>query len=261
MPLWIALQFLTRLPLRLSRSLTPEEQGTSTAYFPLAGLLAGILLMGCRHLAAMDKVNSHFLPLALAILLVWVWFCDSLHLDGLADTTDGLASYKKGKPMLRVMHLGNTGAFGSAALTLSLLAKFIFLLSFPVHLNWLLPVPLMISRLFLTWGCSLRPYAGKKGSLSSRFILNTQGAHVGGALFLTLAALAGMAGPAWYFGMATGPQLAGVFSVCAASLLVGRLALQIPLRRLGGVTGDLCGFGHQVTELAAAYGLLFLLAR
>lgn len=261
MPFLIALQFLTRFPVRLSRLPKAEEHGTAAAYFPMAGLLAGLLLMGCRQLAAMDKVNSHFLPLGLAILLFWVWFCDSLHLDGLADTFDGLASHKKGKPMLKVMHLGNTGAFGSVALSLSLLAKFIFLVSFPGHLNWLLPVPLMISRLFLTWGCSQRPYAGTRGSLSSRFFLNTQGPHLNAALFLTLAALAGIAGPAWYLGMATGLELAGVLLVCAASLVLGGLALQIPRLRLGGVTGDLCGYGQQITELAAAYGLLFLLAR
>jgi adenosylcobinamide-GDP ribazoletransferase len=261
MPFLIAIQFLTRLPLRLKRVPSTAELGASTAYFPLAGLLGGVLILGLRQLAAMDKVGSHFLPLNLLVLCFWVWFCDSLHLDGLADTFDGLASYKSGKAMLKVMHLGNTGAFGSLALVLDVLAKFVFLISFPPRLNWLLPLPFLFSRLFLSWGCSLRPYAGRKGSLSSRFIENTTPAHFGGACFLAACALAGILAPAWYLGLAPALSLGLSVAVCFASLFLGRLVLEIPLRRLGGISGDLLGFGQQVTELAAAYGLLFLMVK
>ena len=45
MPLLIALQFLTRLPVSLSRIPTDEENGRSLLWYPLAGLLIGILLL------------------------------------------------------------------------------------------------------------------------------------------------------------------------------------------------------------------------
>ena len=43
-PFLVALQFLTRLPVRVRREITPEDQGLSLVFYPLAGLLIGVIL-------------------------------------------------------------------------------------------------------------------------------------------------------------------------------------------------------------------------
>ena len=49
-PWWIALQFLTRLPVTLAGMPTPEQVGRSLLFYPLVGLLIGLLLLAAQHL-------------------------------------------------------------------------------------------------------------------------------------------------------------------------------------------------------------------
>ncbi len=50
LPFWIALQFLSSLPIRLPGMPQPEELGRSLLFYPLVGVLFGVLLM------ALDQV-------------------------------------------------------------------------------------------------------------------------------------------------------------------------------------------------------------
>ena len=44
LPFWIALQFLSSLPIRLPGMPQPQELGRSLLFYPLVGLLFGLLL-------------------------------------------------------------------------------------------------------------------------------------------------------------------------------------------------------------------------
>ena len=46
LPFWIALQFLSSLPIRLPGMPQPHELGRSLLFYPLVGLLFGVLLWG-----------------------------------------------------------------------------------------------------------------------------------------------------------------------------------------------------------------------
>ncbi len=77
-PFWIALQFLTTFPVRLSAMPTPQ-QNAQHCYFILwwvcsyGGIVYGIALL------------LHALPLVLlssVVLVLWIWLTGGLHLDG-----------------------------------------------------------------------------------------------------------------------------------------------------------------------------------
>ena len=82
--LWVALQFLTRLPLPGMASIEDRERGYSLLWYPLVGLLIGGLLV---MLAAVLSDISLLLRAAL-VLTAWVAITGALHLDGLADSAD-----------------------------------------------------------------------------------------------------------------------------------------------------------------------------
>ena len=111
----IALQFLTRLPVTLRSSPSKKEMGYSILFYPLIGLLLGIVLLVVSRLLV--DVQS-FLTAAL-LLLIWVGLTGALHLDGLADMSDawvgGLGEQSR---TLRIMKDPNCGPMGVTAIIL-----------------------------------------------------------------------------------------------------------------------------------------------
>src|SRR5688572_19479987 len=123
----IALGFLTRYPVPVEEDFSPGDFGRSTGYYPLIGFLAGLDLLVFRGATLWDENGMHYPLWTFLLLLFWVWSSDSLHLDGLADTSDALASRREGGDFLAVLHDSRVGAFGAAALGLALIAKFAWL--------------------------------------------------------------------------------------------------------------------------------------
>lgn len=84
LPFWIALQFLSSLPIRLPGMPQPQELGRSLLFYPLVGLLFGLLLWGLNTLLLGAPLLLH----AALLLTAWVLLSGGLHLDGLADSAD-----------------------------------------------------------------------------------------------------------------------------------------------------------------------------
>jgi adenosylcobinamide-GDP ribazoletransferase len=257
----IALRFLTRYPVAPDEAFGPGDFGRATGYYPLVGFFAGLDLALLRWLTLQDHIGLHYPLWAMVLLLFWVWASDSLHLDGLADTADALASRREGPEFSAVLHDSRVGAFGAAAVTLALLAKYVWLASLPMQNWWFLPLPFIFSRLHSSLACQIRPYAGNQGSLSSMFIgeaahsdLNRAAAW-SGACFLALVI------PSVYFGFCSSAGAIEALAVCGLGLLLGRFVLRLPVRRQGGISGDLIGWSQVITETAIAFGLSLALVR
>ena len=93
----IALQFLSRIHLASQDVWTDEDFGRSVLFFPVVGLVIGLLL------AALYTVLSFvFEPFGRAVLVVAFWFyvTGGLHADGYLDTADGLFSDRSRERML-----------------------------------------------------------------------------------------------------------------------------------------------------------------
>ncbi len=114
----IALEFLTPLRLRRVRQWDDRTFGAAMAWYPLVGLLIGVALL------LMDRGLEWLLPPAPAAALevaALALLSGGLHLDGVADTADGMALQGDRAERLGVMSEGRTGPAGVMALVIVLL--------------------------------------------------------------------------------------------------------------------------------------------
>lgn len=241
MGLFAALQFLTIIPVK--RRFSPEEIGRSTGYFPVVGIFIGLVLAGLNYLLSL------FLPPAVVnILLVvsLVVLSGALHLDGLVDTCDGLASHKTPEERWQVMHDSRAGGFGIVGVVLLLLVKYISLNSVPQGLMMttliLLPV---VSRWAMVYAVFAYPYARPSG-LGKVFKQGTGWPQLAIATLITLAMAAALF------------QLAGLVIMLAIWVIVVAAATYLK-RKFAGLTGDTYGAINEAAEVCVLI-LVILLA-
>ncbi len=195
-----------------------------------------------------DSRLHPFLASALVVGLL-AMLTRAMHLDGLADTADGLGSGKPAAEALDVMRRGDVGPFGVVTLVLALLLQ-VLALGVLVAQGLGLPgliLALVVSRLALPALCSRGVPPARRDGLGevvagsvSRGQLAL--ATVLAAVVLVLASLlllglGGVAGEA-----VVGAGVASVLGLLAAALLARRA-----VHRLGGVTGDVLGAAVEVT--------------
>jgi adenosylcobinamide-GDP ribazoletransferase len=266
----LALQFHTRLPLKAGKAPSAKDLGRAVGWFPLVGLLMGLVLMLLHWAMMFDSTRLHDEAAAFVLVLLWAWMGGSLHLDGLADTLDGLASGKSGKQMLAVMHDHASGAFGVVGLVLALLAKFVFIDSLPNGLVWYLPLPLVAGRLTQTLLCTTQDYAGKPGSLGAPFVNKSTDEEAWLGLSLAIGSLVllglifGWGLGHWAFAQVVATDWLSIGLAPVAMILgiaFGWWMSQAPIKRLAGLTGDVCGYASEMAEIATALLLLAGLVR
>lgn len=233
---FIAIQFLTTIPLPVKRKdkLKSSDIAHSTIFFPLAGLIIGILLFLIYLIS-----GSYLSPgtTSAFILAGWVLTTGALHIDGLADTIDGLSGGGTKKETLRIMKDAHTGAKGTAGIVVLLVIK-LFLL---IHIisssspQILIYTP-VLGRWGMIVGCYSVPYAREEGM--GKFSLLLEPYHLIGATSITIFLGIFLLGP--FFLIPLGGV--GAFSLLFSFYLK---------RKIGGFTGDTLGALNEVGEAVA----------
>jgi adenosylcobinamide-GDP ribazoletransferase len=237
-----ALRFLTTLRVPRRDGSGPEDLSHSAAFFPVVGIIIGLILAGAYWLLI------RILPLGVVsgiLIVAGVVLSGGLHLDGFVDTCDGLGGHKDAATRWQVMHDSRSGAFGIIGVFCLLAVKYGALNSVPDSLMMaaLLIMP-VVSRWTMVYAIFAYPYARpsglgkviKQGLGRGRFALATA---------VTLAAATGLAGwggiPLFY--------LAGPLTMLGIWLIT--LAMAAYLKgKFDGLTGDNYGAINEVAEVA-----------
>ena len=120
----LAFQFLTIVPVKDPGEVSDREMGSTTVVFPLVGLAEGIVLAVAASLFL--KVFPTELTNALLVLILAA-INGGLHLDGLSDTCDAVASRADREKKLLIMKDSTIGPMGVIAIVMTLLLKFVML--------------------------------------------------------------------------------------------------------------------------------------
>ncbi|MCX8032159.1 MAG: adenosylcobinamide-GDP ribazoletransferase [Thermoleophilia bacterium] len=234
--LFAALSFLTILPVPTSWGGDGQGLRRSVWWFPVVGAFLGGIAVGVCY--GLDRVLPPLAGGALIVCLLVV-LSRGLHLDGLADTADGLLSCQPRDRALAIMRDSRTGAMGVIAVVLVLLLKVAFLGSLTIDGERLEAVFLMpfLGRCAILVAMGAFKYARQEEGLATA--LAVQGRI---RLLLLLWATAASVGAA--YGVA---GLSGVVAAVACILFAGIFGL-VCRRRLGGYTGDTLGATSEIAE-------------
>lgn len=230
-PFLIALQFLTTLRIQLKEMPTTEQNANSILFYPLVGLIIGLIL----YVVALLLSGLPTVLLSSLILVLWIWLTGGLHLDGLADTADAwVGGFGDKERTLRIMKDPSCGPIGVLSLIIVCVLKWsalyvlleqkaaLALLLFPL-LARISPLALFVST----------PYVRSNG-LGSSIAAHLPKRRVYGVIALSLSLVLYFYG----IGLLTGLAWGLTFFYLRAKFL----------QRLGGITGDTIGASIELSE-------------
>ena len=232
-----AVQFLTIVTVKKGHQVGENELAKSMVYFPIVGFGLGFILVYADK--GLLWVLPHSITNALLVFIA-VLLTRALHIDGLADTLDGMMGGYDKQSRLHIMKDSRLGTAGALGIMFLLLVKY-------VALNNLFSgekvAALLVAPLLARWSQTLMVYRsvyGREEGMGSAFV-----GHLRGSGMIAASAVAiGLAG--WVSGFSA------VYLVAAVAVFT-LLSRWYFIRKLGGVTGDTIG---AVSELNEALVLL-----
>ena len=225
-----AVEFLTIIPCGGRYAF---DAGTAIPFYPLVGLLLGTVLVGIHALSALlwpVPVVALLDVIGLAVLT------GALHLDGLADTADGLYGHRTPEQSLAIMKDSRVGAMGAISVIFCLAAKWAGIACLDDHRAvWLLLAP-AYARGAILFGIRFLPYGRPEGGTAHTHFQNplTKRDFWGIGLLVAISLFSGQALLVLNLGFAV-----VVFTI-----------LRWYQKKIQCVTGDMLGALVEVTEAA-----------
>lgn len=232
----LAVSWLTILPVRMPVEVDRDIARWALYWAPVIGVGLGLVAAGV--LDVLHALGTPALLTGLIGVATLAGLSRGMHLDGLADTADGLGCYGGPEQALEVMRDGSCGPFGVVALVL-VLATQAAALGALTEAGQLIPVVLAV-----TAGRAAFSWCARIGVPPARPV--GMGALVAGSqprtipmawtVALLAAGLLAMPGRPWQ----------GALAVALAALAVVAVSTHTH-RRFNGVTGDVLGAASELT--------------
>jgi adenosylcobinamide-GDP ribazoletransferase len=231
----IAIGFLTKIPTLKKLPINDKNLANSMAYFPLVGLLLGLILV------LANNIMTPFLPervVNLILIFFLTLLTGGLHLDGLADTVDGFCARTKSKEeILTIMKDSRIGAMGVIAVALSIFFKYELLNSVPMQFRAVsLILMCSLSRWTQVMASHFSKYARENAGLGKAFVGNIGKRYFYTATLFTILILFFV----WF------PKGLLIFLITYIS---SWLLMRFIHERIGGMTGDTIGAISEVSEV------------
>ncbi len=240
--LWLAIGFLTRIPMLVRIDYSPRLMNQCSVYFPFVGLILGVIY------AALYLALMHFWsPLACLVLVTGfhLWITGAFHEDGLADSLDALGGGYSVEARLRIMKDSRIGTYGTVALVVALGLKVALLVEAqPVWLALLLAP--MVARLAPLLIMAHLPYVTAPDKSKSKPVADDFS-----NIRLVLAAVFTLVATLLLTGFQGGILLWSIAATLGTALVWGLYLRQ----QLGGYTGDTLGASVVFAELVLLLGL------
>ncbi|MFE7719091.1 adenosylcobinamide-GDP ribazoletransferase [Nocardia rhizosphaerihabitans] len=239
----LAVSWLTVLPITGPATVDRRAAGHAIALAPLVGLLLGGLAAAAMRLsvaAGLTTVLAGLLTVGLLAMLT-----RGMHLDGLADTADGLGSYGPPERARQIMKSGGAGPFGVAALIFAIAIQAVAFAALADEGRWLaIAIAVTLGRVAVVLACRRGIHAAPDSGF---------GTLVAGTQALAPVLIWSVLATGWSVFAVPGNLWLGplvTVTVLAVSVLITRHSV----RRFGGLSGDVLGAVVEITVSLAAVG-------
>lgn len=237
----ILIQFMTRIPIPLKISYSEKKLGKSIKFFPLVGLIIGLVLYFTNFLITVYLKNIFYNKTIIAIFLIIleILIVGIIHIDGLADTFDGLFSYAKKEKMLEIMKDSRIGTNGTVVLILYFITKTVLISEIiTINSKYLIIYPI-IARLSTPVNAGLSNYARKSGM--SNAIISENG------IFEVIFSLALSIILVFYI-----IGIKGIVAISIAFVFIIIFMLNVR-KKIDGITGDTMGACLELTSILVLF--------
>ncbi|WP_280269886.1 adenosylcobinamide-GDP ribazoletransferase [Nocardia wallacei] len=237
----LVVSWLTVLPVRGPGVVDRGAAGRAIGLAPLVGLLLGGGAAAVLWVSA--SAGTTFALGGVLTVAALALVTRGMHLDGLADTMDGLGSYGPPERAREIMKSGGVGPFGVVALVFALGIQALSFAALAEQGRWFAVVlAVAAGRVAVVWACR-RGTTAAPGAGFGALVAGTQPLLVV-AMWSVIALVAGI------FAVPAHPWL-GVVAV-AVGLAAAWLTVRHCLRRFGGLNGDILGAALELTVTCTA---------
>jgi cobalamin 5'-phosphate synthase/cobalamin synthase len=229
----LALSMLTTLPFFRVHDFFRGINGYAVMSYPLVGALLGGILLGLFWLLQPCFPETH---LKILLFFLWIVLTGALHLDGFADTVDGLfVPAERAEAVMKDPHNGGMGMIFTGGFLL-LKASALW------HLEalWALPLLLMLARYNAVAAIWFYPYIRNEGMGSLAKAELTRMQMIAATVLVAAAALFTLQG----------------WMLLLGSVVTLWLVARFVAKRLGGFSGDIYGFLIEVSEVVLLHLLI-----
>jgi len=235
----ILISFFTRIPIGKKIEYKEENFIKALKLYTLAGAVTGLLLTLTYLLF---NYQRSFLR-GLVLTLSYATITGGIHLDGAADTADGLLSGRQGDKIFDIMSDSHLGAFGVISLILIILSQFVLFSFSSIETVFMMPLVGKASTIAACWN---KKYAKGTRGLGTVFVENIDNR----VLLANLVTLFVFSILSWYRTI--------IFTACFAAIAVSYFISTLIDEKIGGMTGDTCGAITEISQIIFMITVLFL---
>lgn len=234
------ISFFTRIPVGRKIEFNEDNFIKSLNLYTLMGVLIGFLL--CVLYVVFNNIYISFIR-GLIITIGYIIITGGIHLDGAADTSDGIFSGRTGDKIFEIMSDSHIGVFGVITLILIILSQFVLFSYLNFESIFMMPV---VGRASTIVSCWKKKYAKKSKGMGTAFIENINNKVV----IINLLIL-------FVFSMLSYYRIT-IFTASFAAVSVSYFISTLIEDKIGGMTGDTCGFVTEISQIIFMILVLFL---